>query len=157
MEITQRRQKIRPKVRFPLVLAMRINLAMTLCSDDTSWKRSDFFLNRPINGDGWMLLLERPNQEALLQEFKGLCGIEPVDQKLARHRGKSLSTDSKSLLSYLLTFNFLGQNQILFLCYASCITNISHQKTNVSIKLKVCIVWHDPVSSSRGSSKYMCF
>ncbi|KAM7372396.1 hypothetical protein PAMP_009565 [Pampus punctatissimus] len=27
-----------------------------------------------MNGGGWMLLLEQANQEALLQEFKGLCG-----------------------------------------------------------------------------------
>lgn len=33
-----------------------------------------------MNGGGWMLLLEQPNQEALLQEFKGLCGT--VDRPL---------------------------------------------------------------------------
>lgn len=66
-----------------------------------------------------MLLLERPNQEALLQEFKGLCGIEPVEQKLARPTGKSLSIASKSLLSYLLTLHFLIVVKIGY-CFVLC-------------------------------------
>lgn len=76
---TQRRRKTDPKSD---ATCSRAEISRCYCAVTTFLVYAVIFLNRPMNGGGWMLLLEQPNQEALLQEFKGLCGTLCTPQTL---------------------------------------------------------------------------
>lgn len=67
-------------------------------SDDISFDRWDFFLNGPMSGHGWTLVLERPNQAGFSREFKGLCRCL---------RGHSARPLGKSMFAYFVTINVI--------------------------------------------------